>query len=304
MTWFICSVVAMLCWSGSDLFSKIGCVDKRDKYSHLKMVTAVGIVMGIHAFYEIGTGGAHVTTEVILTYLPVSALYIASMTIGYLGLRYLELSITSPICNSSGAIVAILTIAMGVGGSLGGLQIMALVFVCGGVVGLGIVEMTEDEHLRMMRQQEGKILYTKSLIAIMIPVIYCLLDALGTFADSIVLEKLDENSANAAYELTFLIVGAVCAFYVLVIKKERIIPKQSSPRFLGAICETIGQFFYIYALADRSHVMFSAPIISGYCIVSVVWSRIFLKEKLSFKHYLMIGIAVVGIIILGVYDEA
>ena len=42
MSWFWLSVVALLCWSGSDLFSKIGCRDQADKTSHLKMVVAVG----------------------------------------------------------------------------------------------------------------------------------------------------------------------------------------------------------------------------------------------------------------------
>ena len=49
--WFWFAIIALLCWSGSDLFSKIGCQDARDKYSHLKMVTAVGVVMGLHAAY-------------------------------------------------------------------------------------------------------------------------------------------------------------------------------------------------------------------------------------------------------------
>ena len=51
--WFWLSLIALLCWSGSDLFSKIGCRDARDKYSHLKMVMAVGVVMGLHAAYEV-----------------------------------------------------------------------------------------------------------------------------------------------------------------------------------------------------------------------------------------------------------
>ena len=46
----------------------------------------------------------------------------------------------------------------------------------------------------------------------------------------------------------------------------------------------------------------SAPIISAYCVASVVWSRIFLKEKLSWKHYAMIALVVVGIVMLGVFD--
>ena len=45
--WFWLALIALFCWSGSDLFSKIGCRDASDKYSHLKMVMAVGIVMEI-----------------------------------------------------------------------------------------------------------------------------------------------------------------------------------------------------------------------------------------------------------------
>ena len=49
--WFWLSLIALLCWSGSDLFSKIGCRDADDKLAHLKMVIAVGVVMGLHAAY-------------------------------------------------------------------------------------------------------------------------------------------------------------------------------------------------------------------------------------------------------------
>ena len=129
--------------------------------------------------------------------------------------------------------------------------------------------------------------------------------ALGTFADSRVLEKLGEELAdacNVAYELTFLVMGIVCAVYVLGVKKQRLIPKQEGPKYLGAVCETIGQFFYIYALADTEHVAFAAPIIYSYCVASVVWGRIFLKEKLSKKHYACIALVVAGIVIMGILD--
>ena len=147
--WFWFAVIALLCWSGSDLFSKIGCQDEKDKYSHLKMVTAVGIVMGLHAAYEIFFGGVEINGEVILTYLPVSLLYIGSMAIGYVGLRYIELSISSPICNSSGAVVAVLTFATaGISDDLPPLALVAVALVCLGVIALGVTEANEDEELR------------------------------------------------------------------------------------------------------------------------------------------------------------
>ena len=146
--WFWFSLIALICWSGSDLFSKIGCQDADDKYSHLKMVMAVGLVMGLHAAYEIFINGTEINGSIILTYLPVSLLYISSMTIGYIGLRYIELSISSPICNSSGALVAVLALATGGLGELVPAQLMATALVCVGVIGLGIVEAREDDDLR------------------------------------------------------------------------------------------------------------------------------------------------------------
>ena len=300
--WFWLSLVTLICWSGSDLFSKIGCRDAKDKYSHLKMVMAVGIVMGIHAAYEIFAGGVEISLSIILTYLPVSLLYIASMAMGYLGLRYIELSISSPICNSSGALVAVMTLFMVGFSEYSPLALGAVALVCVGAIGLGVVDYFEDEELRAERQKNSNYKYSKSLIALALPVAYCILDAAGTFADNRVLEILDEGSANVAYELTFLFVGILCFIYVVFIKKDKLVPKMEAPKYIGAVCETAGQFAYIYAIADTAHLAMSAPIISSYCAASVLWSRIFLKEKLSKKHYLMILLVVIGIAIMGFLD--
>ena len=300
--WFWFALIALLCWSGSDLFSKIGCQDADDKYSHYKMVMAVGVVMGLHAAYEVFIGGVEINLEIILQYLPVSLLYISSMAIGYIGLRYIELSISSPICNSSGAIVAILIFATQGFGELPPMALAAVALVCAGVIALGFTEANEDEDLRRARQDASNHHYAKSWLAIALPVIYCLLDALGTFADSRVLETLNEDSANVAYELTFLFAAIVSAVYVLGIKKQKLIPKREVPKYTGAIFETAGQFAYIYALADTAHSALAAPMISAYCVASVVWSRLFLKEKLSIKHYASVFLVVVGIVILGILD--
>ena len=116
------------------------------------------------------------------------------------------------------------------------------------------------------------------------------------------LETLNEGSANVAYELTFLCAAVLSFLYVVVIKKDRLLPKREAPKYIGAICETAGQFAYIYAIADTEHLAMSAPIISSYCAASVLWSRLFLKEKLSWKHYLMILFVVIGIAVMGVFD--
>ena len=300
--WFWLALIALLCWSGSDLFSKIGCQGEDDHLAHLKMVIAVGTVMGLHAAYEIFVGGTEISFSIILPYLPVSLLYIGSMTLGYMGLRYIELSVSSPICNSSGALVALMTLIFLGGEDYSPLAIGAIILVCVGAIGLGVVDATEDPALRAARQEQGNRKYAKSFLALALPVAYCLLDAAGTFADNRVLESLNEDSANVAYELTFLAAAVLSFIYVVIIRKDRLLPKREAPKFLGAICETAGQFAYIYAIADTEHLAMSAPIISAYCAASVLWSRLFLKEKLSWKHYLMIALVVIGIVIMGVFD--
>ena len=301
MSWFWFSIIALLCWSGSDFFSKIGCRDSFDKYSQFKMVTAVGVIMGLHAAFEIFVGGVEISWEVIWTYLPVSLLYIGSMTLGYVGLRYIELSISSPICNASGALVAIIAIVSGTAEEMAPIQYVAVFLACAGVIGLGFVESHEDEDLRAARQEASNYKYAKSWLALALPIAYCLLDAAGTFADDLVLETLNEDSANVAYELTFLVAGIACFIYTVIIKKQRLLPKLEAPKYIGACFETAGQLAYIYALASGEATL-AAPIIASYCMVSVLWSRIFLKEKLSLKHYACIAVTFAGIVIMGVFD--
>ena len=301
MNWFIFSIITLLCWSGSDFFSKIGCRDPKDKYSQNKMVMAVGLVMGLHALYQIVFNDIEINLDIILAYLPVSLLYILSMALGYIGLRYIELSISSPICNASGALVAIIAIISGTAGKMETPQYFAIALAATGVISLGFVEANEDEELRSKRQEASNYKYAKSWLALALPIAYCLLDAAGTFADDLVLETLNEDSANVAYELTFLAAGIVCFVYTCIIKRQPLVPKMEAPKYVGAIFETIGQLFYVYALASGNSAL-AAPIISSYCAASVLWSRLFLKEKLSLPHYLCIATTFAGILIMGVYD--
>ena len=296
--WFPLALTAMLCWSGSDLFSKIGSRPE-DKYSHWKLVMAVGLVMGLHACFEIFVSHVEINLGVIITYLPASALYIRSMILGYVGLRYIELSVSSPICNSSGAVAALLCFIF-LHQRLVGLQWLGVVLVAAGIIALGFIERNEDEAARELRREPQHLKYEKSAIALLFPILYCLLDAAGTFADAVILETLAEESANVAYELTFLFMG-ICAFiYVKLIKKQPIMPKREAPKLAAALFETAGQFAYVFALGANA--IAAAPVISAYCMVSVIWSRIFLHEKLSRNHYIAIAAAIAGIIILGIFD--
>ena len=76
--------------------------------------------------------------------------------------------------------------------------------------------------------------------------------------------------------------------------------KYEGAKLLGGICETVGQVFYMMVIV--AGYVPGYVIISAYCAVSMVWGRLFLKEKLSAKHYIALALAFAGILILGLYD--
>ncbi len=293
--WFWLSLIAIMFWSGSDLFSKIGSKPE-DKYSHWKMIIAVGTIMGLHAMLELFQGAEFRLSD-ILTYLPVSFLYILAMILGYVGLRYVVLSVSTPICNSSGAVAALLCFFI-LKEAMSGLQFMAVALVCAGIFLLSVFEKRQEDAQRKHAGIVPDRKYTHSFIAIFFPIFYCIIDGLGTFADAWVLDRyIKEESANIAYEFTFLIMAVFAFVYVVLIKKQKIKLSAEKPKLLAGIFETAGQFAYIFAMGDNAIV--AAPLISSYCIFSLVWARIILKEKLSWKQYLVIAIAAAGIVILG-----
>lgn len=297
--WFILSMIAILFWSGSDLFSKMGSKSE-DKYSHWKMIMSVGFIMGIHAVITLAMG-AEFTPGDIITYLPASFCYILSMILGYVGLRYIVLSVSTPICNSSGAVACLLCFLF-LDASMNGMQFIAVALICIGVLLLSIIEKKQEDRERALRNETADKKYTKSLIAIAFPLLYCLIDGLGTFADAWLLESeiISEEAGNIAYELTFLMMAVFALIYVVVIKKQKIRLTDEKPKLVAGVCETAGQLAYVYAIGANA--IIAAPMISSYCIFSLLWARIILKEKLTAKQYMVIAIAAIGIVILGVYD--
>lgn len=302
--WFILSLITIFFWGGSDLFSKMGSKSD-DKYSHWKIVIAVGTVMGIHATISVLTDTAFEPMDFI-RYFPAIFCYIASMILGYVGLRYIMLSIGSPICNSSGAIACILCLVfLGKEHMPDAITWLGIVLVCVGVIGLAFVEKGVDPEVKELSDKKENKKYRISFIALVFPFLYALLDGLGTFADALLLEKgiVNEDSGNIAYEYTFFLMAIICFIYVYVIKKEKFEKKFDAPKWIGACCETVGQFTYIYAIGDQiGKPAIAAPMISAYCVFSVFLSRVFLKEKLTRKHYLVIFTVFAGIIAMGVAE--
>lgn len=298
-TWYTSAVLTILLWGIADIFYKKG-TNPKDKYSHLRIIIMVGLVMGIQAIFELIKMDWQFDPINIIKYLPVSSMYILSMALGYIGLRYLEVSINSPVSNTSGAIAGILAFIV-LGKTMNKWQFMAVTMITLGLLAIAIIERNLAEVERKQNKVKIDRKYKLGAAALIFPILYAIIDALGTFLDDVYLSNLmSPEEALISYELTFLICGIAALIYITIVKKEKFKLFHERDKALAAIFETAGQFFYVYALDTNSVVI--APMIASYSIVSVILGRFFLKEKLSGKQYFIVGIVILGIIILGFFE--
>ena len=185
----------------------------------------------------------------------------------------------------------------------------SIIVITVGVVGVGFVE-NRGETVR--KKKLGKKL---AIVAFCMPFVYALLDALGTFFDDAfflveeitatplvdVTEETIEAVANTSYEITFALFALGLFIFLKAKKVEFGAITHHKDKILAAVFETAGQFTYVYALGGNDAI--AAPIISSVCIVSLLLSRIFLKEKLSWKTYVFIAIVIIGILLLAISEE-
>lgn len=314
--WFILSLACMLFWGGADLFYKKG-TDESDRYSHLKIAVWVGLVMGVFAValmpFAETKFSAFTLIDKAVKYSPASLCYIISMVIGYAGLRYLEVSIVSPVQNASGALSALLMFFyFSAKGQLGKftdeflpLEIAGTAAIVLGVVALGVVEQRLSAAENGAEKQDKK--YRFGALALLFPILYCVFDTIGTSADGIILDEktglgIGEIDVLVLYGLTFFTAGAAAWMFLLIKEKKPYNPFAGRERTKGiaALCEEGGQIFYVYAMASKP--ILAAPMVASYCIVSAILARIFIKEKLKAAQYACVAAVIAGIILLGISE--
>lgn len=315
MNWLVLSLVCFLGWGFADLFYKFSS-EEEDKESHLKIAVWVGIVMGVSSFVlmpfsESGFSFGSLMVN-IAKYMPASLAYIISMVIGYAGLRYLELSIVSPIQNASGALsmIAMIVYFM-IKGSVTDLseEYSVLEYIGTAVIIIGVILLAVVEK-KLAKEDEAKEdkKYKIGALAIFFPILYCVFDTIGTAADGIILSEesgmeLGEIDVLILYGLTFF-AAAVVAWFVILFKDKKVYNpfeiKELRTKGVAALAEEFGQVFYVFAMAEQP--VLAAPVVASYCIMSVILSRIIVKEKLSKAQYACVILVLVGIVMLGISE--
>ena len=326
MNWFVAALICILGWGFADLFYKKG-TDETDRYSHLKIAVWVGLVMGVAAFAMLPFAETPFSLSALVVnavkYSPASLCYIISMVIGYAGLRYLEVSIVSPVQNASGAMSAIfMMIYFLVVGRISSLSdefdvptLIGTVMIVCGVIALAVFEQRYSRLERLELEKNGAEKenpadrkYRFGALALLFPLLYCLFDTLGTSADGVILDEevglgIGEIDVLILYGLTFFLAGIVAWVFLWIKEKKPYNPfakHELVNKGPAALCEEFGQVFYVFAMAGKPIV--AAPMVASYCIVSLLLGRLILKEKLRSAQYICVAAVVVGIVLLGISE--
>ena len=307
MMWFILTIAAMFLWGCADVFYKLS-MDNDNPDSYLEVAVTLGLIMGLLVpiltpFSESGLPLMQVMRENLL-FMLVPIGYGVSMLYSNIGLKYLEVSIFSPLQNASGAFpVIILTIyylVMGRSQSLwqevSSLDMAGTVLIICGIIALSY----EEQRLAGIKIDRKHI----GASALLFPLIFCIFDTLETVICAIILEgdAVDEADLSRLYGAVFFVIGLICWLYIWH-KRGRIFnpfTRSNAPRIFAAVCEGLAYICYVYAIGQNP--LFVAPIIASFCVVSVILSRIFLHEKLESIRFVCVAVIISGIVMLGISE--
>lgn len=298
--WIIFATITVLLWGTSEtIFKKVSNVEK---HSVLKLISCNGLMLGICALIYMLITRTQITFDVIIIYLPISLIYIASMFCTYKAMTLVKVSILSPLQNSSCAITTILCILI-LKQKISIIQIIAIIVI---ILCMILLSVNKDEVLKLESgnkeedKRNAKKAYLLYLKGIFFALGYWLLDGIGSFMDDYTLEaNLSAEQVIIAFSFIYCFVGIITSMFLKIKEKDyKLLDiKNNKLKWLGTFIETAGQYTYIYAFAFGDAVL-ASPYIAAYSIVTIILSRIFLKEKLSKKQYALIGTVLISMIIL------
>lgn len=317
MAWIGLTFACILCWSTTDLFYKKGSAFS-DKLSHLKIMVWLGIVMGIAAVLLLPLSEMQLSPVGLVVYykeyIPMAALYVAALLCGTVGVRYLDASVASPLENVDGAVAAVILLVyfavtgrLGEGTGITPWNVGSIFFVAVGVILLGMQEHRTANRERNVPQMQRK--HPLGALAFIFPILYTLVDAGAMVFDSIVLAGEDEAYIGQfdlliCENIAFALAGVLSWLYMLTVKKTVYNPfrKGELVKCGAALTETTGNVFYTMAAAANP--LLTPTVTTGYCVLTILGARLFLKEKLTGKQYLCLGLVLAGILLSAVSEIA
>lgn len=305
--WVLPALAAVFCWGVSDLFFKVSSRSD-DHESHLKISVWFGVWMSILIPIGLPLSESGAGLSAIIAAHPfifgVSLVYAVALMLTNVGLRHLDLSVQSPVENASAAVPPVFFLIWFLAkGKVRSIWEIATVwdFVGTAVIVAGIVALTFAE-----RGTRSGVRNRLGPIALVFPLLLTLGDGLETIVGGLALDETGGGVGEIDFILmnsvAFVLVGVGCwlRLYVRNRRVYNLFARGEWPKCGAGGFEIAAYFCYVYALGINP--TFVAPVTSGYCLVTIVLSRLILKERPGMYRYLCLSAVFAGIVILSVSE--
>ena len=292
--WLLFATLTVIFWGTSETVFKKS--TKGDEHSVAHLLAYNGVFFGITGaiYMLIVYKGFHFDFINVLKYLPIGSVYILSMWSYYHAMKAVKISIVSPIVNTSCLVTVLLSIFI-LGQHPSAMNIVAIVLIIFSLVMLSINKTPEDDTEKIKIKPKMSIYIFGLIFAFG----YFILDGVASFLDAYALEgRMIEDDMLISHALISFTVGIGCYIY-LKIKDRAYKFELDKPKLMGSALETAGEFTFIYALGSGMASIVS-PFVASYSVVTIILSRLFLKEKLKPRQYIWITLVLLGVVLLSI----
>lgn len=322
MSWFWLILGCIILWSVTDILYKASS-PQNDPLSHYKTFIWVGIVMALagcimSTWSKTLLDSIKLIKDDLLYLIPLGIVYVAALLFGLLGKKHLPASIVSVLENCGGALVAIIIYYyyLLTGYILPSYEFSIIELIVTFSMVIGVILIGREEQVLFRKElhiEEDKKKHRLGALALFFPIIYTLIDVFslaevgGVSGNPGVVGPGQEMSIPAMDFFIFecaaiALTGIFVWLFMLIVKKHAYNPftPEEYVRCSAATGETFGSMAFIFAASINP--VLTAPIVSLHCIVTIILAHVFLKERLSKKQYIGLGIVLLGVIILAIID--
>lgn len=306
--WTIFVFACIALWGVTSIFYKKG-ADQNDPYIHLKFSVITGLVFfGIALCYLFIREEPYSIWESAARFWPLTAfgiLYAIGNTFTFKGFLYNDASVIAPIENTAnGSYVMMLILVYALLGRVDSTWEVLTPFKIAGIacifLGLLFIGILQHNEAKAAGKTEK---FKSGATALIFPLLFSMMDGLETVVSGICLDKtfgfaMPEGDSIIIVGMEYAAFALGFWIYISVREKKVYNPftKASAPFFCGTLCDNIAIVLYSYAMALDS--VATDPILAVYPMITVLLSRIVLKEKLSVKQYLCLGLLLAGSVII------
>lgn len=308
--WIFLVLFSFLAYSFSSIYEKKGACIQED-HTSIKMIIWTGFFWGLVALGLTVLGLRETSTLMVEmvadtpTILASPVFFAISLLFSYLSFKLIPLSIASPICNTEGVFefigVVILFLILGktdeLEESLSGWKFILIVLILLLTVILTSIRNKNEvqEHSRALAR--GRFLIKNGHFAI-IGVCFAFLSAtfdagsslvdvyfLGELGNDAVIEPMDYLYTQS---MVYFCISIILYFLLWVLEKKPYNPfqKRECSRILGVGLDTIATVTWMLAVTLNQ--IYTSIIINTYCIMTLILSRVLLKEKFGRKETTLI----------------